>query len=162
MGMGDASGPRLPGHELDADGGRRPDLSNYDWETLPGYDLSVGAEVMNGTGEVRINARNEAEPDRDALILDMPAEKALDLAVLIARQAHEAMRAKFTSDHITSGLKLVVPGRRDKANLRVVGQDAHHPAVPHLVPGPDHRLHRGGHHELRRLTRVEAGQGNRN
>lgn len=78
-------------------------MSNYDWQAIEGYGLSVGAEIMNGTGEVRISVLEETAPDDDVVTVDMPAEKALDLARLIARQAHEAMRAKFVSDHITSG-----------------------------------------------------------
>ena len=78
-------------------------VGNFDWQLLDGYDFSVGAEIVNGTGEVRINARDEAAPDEAALIVNMPAEKALDLARLLARQAHEAMRAKFVNDHVTSG-----------------------------------------------------------
>jgi len=74
-------------------------MSNYDWQALDGYDIAIGAESVNGTGEVRINAHQ----DDDTVIFDMPAEKALDLARLLARQAHEAMRAKFVNDHVTSG-----------------------------------------------------------
>ena len=74
-------------------------MSNYNWETLPGFDVSVGAEVVNGTGEVRINAHQH----EDTVILTMDAERALDLARLLSQQAHEAMRAKWNEANINSG-----------------------------------------------------------
>lgn len=74
-------------------------MSNYDWETLPGFDIGVGAEIVNGTGEVRVNAHQ----DDDTVIVDMTADQALNFARLLARKAHEAMGAKFVNDHLTSG-----------------------------------------------------------
>jgi hypothetical protein len=74
-------------------------VSNYDWETLPGFDVSVGAEIVNGTGQVRINAHQ----GEDTVILTMPAERALDFARLLSQQAHEAMRAKWNEANILSG-----------------------------------------------------------
>jgi len=74
-------------------------VSNYDWETLPGFDVSVGAEVVNGTGQVRINAHQ----DEDTVILTMTPDQALDFAKLLSQQAHEAMRAKWDEANILSG-----------------------------------------------------------
>ena len=74
-------------------------MSNYDWVTLQDFDVSVGAEVVNGTGQVRVNAHQ----DDDTVILTMPAERALDFARLLSQQAHEAMRAKWNEDNILSG-----------------------------------------------------------
>lgn len=74
-------------------------MSNYNWETLPGFDIGVGAEIINGTGMVRINAHH----GEDTVILTMTSDHALDFARLLSQQAHEAMRAKWNEDNILSG-----------------------------------------------------------
>ena len=74
-------------------------VSNYNWEPLPGFDVGVGAEVVNGTGTVRVNAH----AGEDTVILNMSAEQALDFARLLSQQAHEAMRAHWNESNINSG-----------------------------------------------------------
>jgi hypothetical protein len=78
-------------------------VSNYNWESLKGFEdqVLVGAEVVNGTGDVKLNTRQHAGGDSDAVILTMPAEKALDLARLISRQAHDAMRQQWNEANLT-------------------------------------------------------------
>ena len=74
-------------------------MSNYNWESLRGFDIGIGAEVVNGTGMVRVNAHD----GDDTVILNMSADQALDFARLLSQQAHEAMRAKWNEDNILSG-----------------------------------------------------------
>ena len=81
-------------------------VSNCNWERLRGYEeqILVGAEVVNGTGEVRLEFLQEpASPDSESLFLTMTPDGALDFAKLLSRQAHEAMRAKWDEANINSG-----------------------------------------------------------
>lgn len=81
-------------------------MSNCNWEHLRGYEehVLVGAEVVNGTGEVRLRLYQEAgDVDAGAVHLNMTADEALDFARLLSQQAHEAMRAKWNEVNILSG-----------------------------------------------------------
>jgi hypothetical protein len=81
-------------------------VSNYGKESLRGFEdeVTVAAEIINGTGEVRLELHEDREPalggDVDMLFSFTP-EQALDLARLLSRQAHEAMRAKWDEENLT-------------------------------------------------------------
>jgi hypothetical protein len=82
-------------------------VSNYDWKHLRGYEerILVGAEEVNGTGEVRLRIE-EGTPGtdgRNGVFLSMPADDALEFAKLLSRQAHQAMRVKWNEANILSG-----------------------------------------------------------
>ena len=82
-------------------------MSNYDWERLRGYEeqVLVGAEEVNGTGEVRLRIE-EGFPGTEGwngVFLSMSADDALEFAKLLSRQAHKAMRAKWNEANINSG-----------------------------------------------------------
>jgi hypothetical protein len=82
-------------------------VSNSNWESLPGFEnlIVVGAEVVQGTGMVGL--RLEAEPvpgiESATLLYSLTAEDALYLAKLLARQAHEAMLAKWQEENLNIG-----------------------------------------------------------
>lgn len=84
-------------------------MSNCNWESLRGFEeqVLVGAEVVNGTGEVRLKLYQKPESmrgeDGDVVFLTMTTGQALDFALLLSQQAHEAMRAKWNEDHVLSG-----------------------------------------------------------
>ena len=84
-------------------------VSNCNWENLRGFEgrILVGAEIVNGTGEVRLRLFETAEPlrgeDGDAVFFTLTADQALDFARLLSQQAHEAMRAKWNEAHILFG-----------------------------------------------------------
>ena len=64
--------------------------------------IVVGAEVVNGTGDVGLRFEAEPVPGIEAATVDFtltPGE-ALDFAKLLSRQAHEAMRAKWNESNI--------------------------------------------------------------
>ena len=81
-------------------------VSNYNWESLPGFEeqVTVGAEVINSTGEVELRFwQDPAGPVKggESVYLSMTADKALEFARLLSRQAHEAIRAKWNEENIT-------------------------------------------------------------
>ena len=80
-------------------------MSNYDRESLRGFGerVIVSAEVVNGTGDVMLFARQHDGEDSDSVILHFTPDQALDFARLLSQQAHEAMRAKWNGANILSG-----------------------------------------------------------
>ena len=80
-------------------------MSNYNTGSLKGFEeqVFVGAEVVNGTGDVKFTARQDDGEDAGTVILHFTPEQALDLARLLSQQAHEAMRAKWDEANINSG-----------------------------------------------------------
>lgn len=80
-------------------------MSNYNWESLKGFEeqVSVSAEVINGTGDVRVDVKQEPREDAEMVMLHMTPEQALDFAVLLANQAHEAMRVRWKERHLFNG-----------------------------------------------------------
>ena len=80
-------------------------MSNYDREALRGFGerVIVGAEVVNGTGDVMLFARQHDGEDSHSVILHFTPDQALDFARLLSQQAHEAMRAKWNEANILSG-----------------------------------------------------------
>lgn len=80
-------------------------MGNYSREALKGFEeqVIVGAEVVNGTGDVMLTARQHEGDDAETVILHMTPEQALDFAVLLANQAHEAMRQQWKERHLFSG-----------------------------------------------------------
>jgi hypothetical protein len=80
-------------------------VSNYSKEALRGFEdnITVGAEIANGTGEVMLTASQHDGDDADTVILHFTPEQALDFARLLSRQAHEAMRAKWNEENIVPG-----------------------------------------------------------
>jgi hypothetical protein len=80
-------------------------MSNCNWEPLRGYEglILVGAEVINGTGEVGLKFESEPVPgiDPDIVHFTLTPEEALEFARLLSRQAHEAMRAKWNEHNLT-------------------------------------------------------------
>ncbi len=78
-------------------------MSNYNRESLKGFEelVIVGAEVVNGTGDVTLYARQHDGEDAESVILHFTPTQALDFARLLSQQAHEAMRAKWNEDHLT-------------------------------------------------------------
>lgn len=80
-------------------------MSNSNWESLPGFEglIVVGAEVVNGTGEVGLRFEDEPVPgiESDTIVYTLTPEQALDFARLLSRQAHEAMRAKWEEKNIS-------------------------------------------------------------
>jgi hypothetical protein len=80
-------------------------MSNSNWESLRGFEglILVGAEVMNGTGEVGLKFEAEPIPGIAAEGVDftLTPEEALEFARLLSRQAHEAMRAKWDEHNLT-------------------------------------------------------------
>jgi hypothetical protein len=81
-------------------------VSNYNFKSLPGFEeqVIIGAEVINATGRVTLRFWQDPDGsagDGEAVYLDMDAEKALELARLLSRQAHEAIRAKWNDENIT-------------------------------------------------------------
>ncbi len=82
-------------------------MSNSNWESLCGFEghIMVGAEVVNGTGDVSLRFEEEAEPapgqERGIVHFTLTCGEALELAKLLSRQAHEAMRAKWNERNIT-------------------------------------------------------------
>lgn len=65
-------------------------MSNYDWDAPPGLEgqVLVGAEVMNGTGEVVMRFFEDAG---DVILA---AGHARELAALLSRKASEAEQAQ--------------------------------------------------------------------
>jgi hypothetical protein len=81
-------------------------VSNSNWEHLRGYEdrILVGAEVINGTGEVGLKFFEEAGPDKgDMVFFTLTIDAALDFARLLSAQAHEAMRAKWNESNLNVG-----------------------------------------------------------
>lgn len=80
-------------------------MSNSNWESLRGFEglIVVGAEVINGTGDVGLRFEAEPVPGIDTAIVHftLTPDEALDLAKLLSQQAHEAMRAKWNEDNIS-------------------------------------------------------------
>jgi hypothetical protein len=77
-------------------------VSNYDLESLKDFEeqVTVGAEIVNGTGDVKLVARQHPGDDADTVILHFTPERALDFARLLSQQAHEAMRAKWNEENL--------------------------------------------------------------
>ena len=80
-------------------------MSNYNWKALKGLEelVSVGAEVVNGTGQVQVRVRQEPGEEAEKVFLGMTAGQALDFASLLADQAHEAMREQWKERHLYGG-----------------------------------------------------------
>lgn len=76
-------------------------MSNCNFEALRGFEdrIIVGAEVVNGTGEVRVEFY-QATDDFSGVHHTLTPEQALDLARLLSQQAHEAMRAKWNEENL--------------------------------------------------------------
>ena len=80
-------------------------MSNYNYESLPGFEeqVIVGAEIINGTGQVELRLwQNPAGrvDGGEAVYLCIDAKKALEFARLLSQQAHEAIRAKWNEENI--------------------------------------------------------------
>ena len=82
-------------------------MSNCGWERLRGYEeqVLVGAEEVNGTGEVRLRVEQGTPGTEEwmGVFLSMSIDDALEFAKLLSRQAHNAMRAKWNEANILSG-----------------------------------------------------------
>jgi hypothetical protein len=80
-------------------------MGNSNWESPRGYEglILVGAEVINGTGEVGLKFEAEPVPGIEPGIVHftLTPEEALEFARLLSRQAHEAMRAKWDERNLT-------------------------------------------------------------
>lgn len=80
-------------------------MSNYNWKSLRGYEdlILVGAEVINGTGEVGLKFETEPVPGIEPGIVHftLAPEDALEFAKLLSQQAHEAMRARWNEHNLT-------------------------------------------------------------
>ena len=70
-------------------------MSNYDRELLFGGQVRVGAEVINGTGDVQVDVAQGPGEDAESVMLSMTPEQALDFARLLADKAHEAMAVRW-------------------------------------------------------------------
>jgi hypothetical protein len=69
-------------------------VSNYSWVATPW--VSVGAEVVNGTGDVIIQA--ETGEGDDSFLKHMTADEALELGNVLVDQAWEAKRAHYAAN----------------------------------------------------------------
>jgi hypothetical protein len=80
-------------------------VSNYNHESLKGFEelVIIGAEVINGTGDVKLTVRQHEGEDADTVILHFTPDQALDFARLLSRQAHEARRAKWNEENLYHG-----------------------------------------------------------
>lgn len=65
-------------------------MSNYDREYFAalGQRIIVGAEVVNGTGEVLFEFSDDVDQER--VIFVMPHEQAMDFALFIMRKVQKA------------------------------------------------------------------------
>ena len=82
-------------------------MSNYDWESDKGGYFTVGAEVINGTGQVTIrtpipDGTQDCPPGRD-FWETMTADEALDIGRVIINQAWQAKQAKWREDNTGHG-----------------------------------------------------------
>ena len=78
-------------------------MSNYDFESLPGYEgrIVAGPEIINGTGQVWLKFFEEADQDKGAMVFfNMTADEVLDLAKFLSRIAFEAKRAKWNEENL--------------------------------------------------------------
>lgn len=67
-------------------------MSNFNREWIPGFEQEawIGAEVVNGTGEVMI----WVDPE---VVMTMPHKNAVQIAEMILRKAEEAKKAEAES-----------------------------------------------------------------
>jgi transcriptional regulator len=75
-------------------------MSNYSYNTLPGFEeqVIVGAEEINGTGEVVLKVYDEAD-DEEGVYLKFTPEETLELSRLLAEKANEALANKARINH---------------------------------------------------------------
>lgn len=73
-------------------------MSNYDWQTDKSGTFRIGAEVVNGTGQLVIRSADERD-----LYAEMTADEALELASTLANQAFEAKRVQWRTAHLANG-----------------------------------------------------------
>lgn len=82
-------------------------MSNYDWESDKAGYFTVGAEIINGTGQVTIrtdvpDGAQECPSGRD-FYATMDADEALGIAEVIIHQAWQAKQAKWREDSTGHG-----------------------------------------------------------
>jgi hypothetical protein len=80
-------------------------VSNYNFESLKGFEeeILVAAEVINGTGDVKLVVSPPGTGGEESVIVHFTPDQALAFARLVSQQAHEAMRAKWDEDNLSHG-----------------------------------------------------------
>jgi hypothetical protein len=76
-------------------------MSNYDYTTLEGFEeqVIVGAEMINGTGQVVMKTYESADPNAEPVFLAFTPDEALKLSRLLAEKADEALRNQARINH---------------------------------------------------------------
>jgi len=69
-------------------------MSNYDYTGLPGFEeqVIVGAEMINGTGQVLLKVYESADEDAEAVFLTFTPDETFRFSKLLAEKADEALR----------------------------------------------------------------------